>query len=276
MSDPDETKRLILATSGGSFGEPRGTYFDCDLADDADRYPTATLDFDRYLVQASSSEAPSVLCIMTATDARLKNVPMFEVALQARFDRVGASAHMMMVTYYSPGDRELQASIEAADIVYVSGGTSHLLNATLRRRRVDTLLAAAAERGAVLSGLSAGLCCWFSHINSSLAPQQVATTDGLGWFNALVAPHWDIEPTRHKPFHQALLDNPGLVGLAFDEHTAIEIRGDRFKLHQFAAGGQVRRGHYCETSGDYSFEPVEVCAELMPLSSLGITARRVG
>ena len=180
---------------------------------------------------------------------------------------------MMMLTYYAPDDDEVEARIDAADIIYVSGGTSHLLVPTLRRRRVDELLAAAADRGTVLTGLSAGLCCWWSRTNSHVTPDHVTTTEGLGWFDALVAPHFDIEPNRHKPFHQFLLDNPGVVGLAFDEHTAIEIRGDQFRLHKFHTGGQVHRGHYDETTGHYTFEPVEVSAEFTPLDSLGIAVR---
>ena len=273
MSTRTQTERHILATSGGSFGEPRGTYFNCDLSDNETHHPTTTLEIDNLLVHASRAEHDTltVLCIMTATDARLKNVAVFEQALTKRFEHAGASAvDMMMLTYYSPNDNEVEARIESADIIYVSGGTSHLLVPTLRRRRVDELLAAAAERGTILTGLSAGLCCWFSRTNSHVTPDHVTTTDGLGWFDALVAPHWDIAPKRHKPFHRYLLDHPGVVGLAFDEHTAIEIRGDMFRLHEFSTGGQVHRGHYCEATGHYSFEPVNTSWEFAPLSSLGI------
>ena len=261
-------QRHIIATSGGSFGEPRGTYFSCG-ADDASCYPEATTEIDKLVVQASRS-APRVLCIMTGSDNRLKNTDVFNEALRQRFSRVGATAETMMLTYYGPGDDEVKARIDAADIIYVSGGTSHLLIPTLRRRRVDALLADAAERGTVLTGLSAGLCCWFSRTNSHVTPDFVTTTEGLGWFDALVAPHFDIEPARHKPFHQHLLDNPGRVGLAFDEHTAIEIRDDQYRLHEFHTGGQVHRGHYSETTGHYTFEPVNISEQFAPLSSLGI------
>ncbi len=61
-----------------------------------------------------------------------------------------------------------------------------------------------------------------------------------------------------------------ILGLAFDEHTAIEIRGDMFRLHEFSTGGQVHRGHYCEATGHYTFDPVEVSSGFAPLSSLGI------
>ena len=261
-------ERHILATSGGSYGEPYGTY--SNDTGGFDTHPTTTHAIDRVVVQASRAAAPNVLCIMTGSDNRLKNVDMFDEALQNRFAHVGATAHMMMLTFYAPNDDEVKARIDAADIIYVSGGTSHLLVSTLRRRGVDKLLAAAAERGTVLTGLSAGLCCWFSRTNSHVTPDHVTTTDGLGWFDALVAPHWDIAPKRHKPFHQYLLDHPGTIGLTFDEHTAIEIKGDRYKLWQFHTGGQIHRGHYNETTGHYSFEPVEATTGFVPLSSLGI------
>lgn len=270
MSSQTSTKRIIVATSGGSFGEPRDTYFNCDVAEDEDCYASSTTDIDRVVVQASRSETPRLLCIVTGSDNRLKNIDVFNEALQDRFARVGATAEMMMLSFYAPNDDEVKARIDAADIIYVSGGTSHLLVLTLRRRHVDRLLAAAAEDGTVLAGLSAGLCCWFSRTNSHVTPDHVTTTEGLGWFDALVAPHWDIEPKRHKPFHQFLLDNPGTVGLAFDEHTAFEIRDDQYKLWQFHTRGQVHRGHYNESTGHYSFEPVGFSSGFASLSSLGI------
>lgn len=273
----DDSRYTIFASSGGNFGEPRDTYFDCDLPPDKDRYPDTLSDFDAKIVQASRSDHPGVLCIMTATDERLKNVPVFEAALKERFRRVNATAHMMMLTYYAPDDAHVEADIAAADIIYVSGGTSHLLNPTLKRRRVDRLLAGAAANGTILAGLSAGLCCWFSHINSGVVPGHAMTVEGLGWFRALIAPHWDTEPFREEPFRQMLADNPGLVGLAFDEHTGIEIRDDHFRLHEFGPGGYVRHlvHHQTENGGGHTFKPLAMTSEFAPLSSLGVEDLRV-
>lgn len=233
---PDSRSDItIIATSGGTFGEPRDTYFECGLPDGVSRYPALTKPIDSLVVEGARCIHPKVLCITTGSDPRLHNIPELGAALVERFKHAGAGAvEMMAITYYAPDDDEMRAAIESADVIYVSGGTSQLLNATLRRRGADWLLWRAAQRGTVLSGLSAGLCCWFSHVNSAVSTEgDVITTRGLGWFEALVAPHWDLEPKRHKPFHQTLLDNPGLVGLAFDEHTAIEIRGDKYRLHSF-------------------------------------------
>lgn len=273
MSEPIGSDRLpvIIATSGGNFGEPRGAYFDCDLENEEDCYARTTDSIDKLMIESAGVREPSVLCITTGSDPRLKDTEAFDTALADRFKRAGASStEVMALTYYGPDDEEMKSQIGSADVIYISGGTSHLLNATLRRRGADELLREAAMGGTVLCGLSAGLCCWFSHVNSAVTFDDVVVTRGLGWHGALVAPHWDIEPMRHRPFHMSLLERPGLVGLAFDEHTGIEIRGDRYRLHSFAGGGKVRRGHYCEETGVYSFSELEFCTELKELEGIGI------
>lgn len=261
----------IIATSGGSFGEHRDTYIDCDLPAGTEHYPQQTTPIDELILRASGQQSPRICCLMTASDDLVHNVSMLEGGLTKRFGGLGAKVETLRLNYYAPDDAQVKAQIEAADIIYVSGGNSYILNKTLRQRGVDKLLAAAAKKGTVLSGLSAGLCCWFSELSASNHNGAVVSvTDGLGWLKAFVAVHWDTHPFRHKHFHQALIDNPGLVGLTFDECTAIEVRGNAYRLHQFATGGQVCRGQYDGASGHYSFEPLEITPDLKPLSELGI------
>lgn len=263
-------KRTIIATSGGSFGEPRDVYFNCDLPAGVEHYPRQTDSIDQLILQATGLAAPRVCCLMTASADSLHNLDSLIEGLKERFGRWGGSVTPLRLTYHAPDDSELRAQLKSADVIYVSGGDSDTLNRTLRQRGADKLLVAAAERGAVLSGLSAGLCCWFSDINASTGKRFVNPVIGLGWFRALIAPHWDKESHRHYPFHKALLDNPGLVGLAFDECTAIEICDDKYRLYQFDKGGQVKRGYYDQTSGHYSFEPLEMTGDFKPLVDLGI------
>ena len=263
-------KRTIIATSGGSFGERRDAYFKCNLPDGVEHYPRQTDSIDQLILQATGKATPQVCCLMTASDDQLHNLDSLIDGLKERFGRWGGSVTPLRLTYHAPDDGEMQAKLGTADVVYVSGGASDTLNRILTQRGADKLLLGAAERGAILSGLSAGLCCWFSDINASIGGRFIIRGTGLGWFRALIAPHWDEESHRHRPFHKALLDNPGLVGLAFDDCTAIEIRDDRYRLHQFDKGGQVKRGCYDQTSGHYSFESLEITDDFKPLVDLGI------
>ena len=270
MIENRNIKPTIIATSGGSFGERRDAYLNCNLPDGVDRYPCQTDSIDQLILQATGKAEPRVCCLMTASDDPLHNLDSLIDGLKERFGRLGGSVRPLRLTYYAPDDSELQAQLGAADVVYVSGGNSDSLNRTLRQRGADKLLVEAAQRGAVLSGSSAGLCCWFSDISASTGGRFITRGTGLGWFRALIAPHWDKESHRHRPFHKALLDNPGLVGLAFDDCTAIEIRDDEYRLHQFDQGGQVKRGCYDQTSGDYSFDSLEITDDFKPLADLGI------
>lgn len=261
----------IIATSGGSFGELIGTYYSDEHEPGKYNHPKETAPIDELIMSKVQNKLPKVLCITTGSDPRMKNTAEFDNALTNRFKRAGAhSVDIMMLTYYRPQDSIIKDKMQQADIIYISGGTSHLLNATLKRRGVDVLLKEAALSGKILCGLSAGLCCWFSKINASVTFEDIVTAEGLSWMDAYIAPHWNTEPHRHKPFHQTVLDNPGLIGLAFDEHTAIEIQGDRYRLHRFGPGGNVYRAQYYDKTGHYSFYPLEFSEDLEPIDDLGI------
>lgn len=268
-----KSKHTIIASSGGSYGEHYSTYINPNpktLIKGAEYYPRQTGQIDELIISASGKKSPKVCCIMTASDGLLNNISNKITALKRRFTDCGAEVEFMRLSYYAPDDQEVKAQIESADIIYVAGGTSYILNKTLKKRGVDKLLLQATSQGTILSGLSAGLCCWFSDINSSTSG-SILRTKGQGWFKAYVAPHWDVEDFRHQPFHRTLIDDPGLVGLAFEDHTAIEIRDGQYRIHEFADGGNVYRALFDNKTGSYHFEPLKITTDFKPLTDIGIS-----
>jgi dipeptidase E len=72
------------------------------------------------------------------------------------------------------------AVLAAQDIVYVGGGNTANMLAVWRVHGVDRMLRAAWERGVILTGVSAGMICWFeAGVTDSFGP-LAALRDGLG------------------------------------------------------------------------------------------------
>ncbi|MGX9923677.1 Type 1 glutamine amidotransferase-like domain-containing protein [Streptomyces sp. NPDC002248] len=77
----------------------------------------------------------------------------------------------------------------AQDILYGGGGSTANLLAVWRARGVDRLMREAAERGALLCGISAGANCWTAaSLTASYGPLAVLA-DGLGLLPGSFCPH---------------------------------------------------------------------------------------
>ncbi len=73
--------------------------------------------------------------------------------------------------------KDLAAFVRAQDVFYVGGGNTANLLAVWRAHGLDVLLRRAWRAGAVLSGISAGMLCWF----------EGGLTDSFGSYQALDA-----------------------------------------------------------------------------------------
>lgn len=79
-----------------------------------------------------------------------------------KFDYAGCKVVSLDVVWDPvPGPEEIENKINSADIIVVSGGNTLYAVDTWRKLNIDTHLKKAMERGAVLSGGSAGAICWF-------------------------------------------------------------------------------------------------------------------
>ena len=123
--------------------------------------------------------------------------------------------------------------------MYVGGGNTLMMMKRWRRLGVDTVLEEAYRRGIVLSGLSAGCICWFSWGHSD----SMSFYDPEGWsyirvrgmglvVRALACPHYDSATAgieRRDDFQQMMRKHSGM-GLAIDDHCALEIVNDTYRV----------------------------------------------
>lgn len=131
---------------------------------------------------------------------------------------------------------DIAGPIGAADAIVVAGGNTANLLAIWRLHGVVDLVRAAYDRGAVLSGWSAGCICWFADgITDSYGTTLRPLGDGLGWLAGSVCPHYDGEPTRRPTYLEAMQTGrivPGYaiddgVGLHFADELLVEAVGAR-------------------------------------------------
>jgi peptidase E len=116
--------------------------------------------------------------------------------------------------------------IQSQDVIYVSGGNTANALAVWRVHGVDRLLRRFWESGGILTGVSAGMICWFGGcITDSYGP-LAPLRDGLGFLRGSACPHYDGERLRRPAYHRAMRAGlPG--GYAADDGAALHFAGPR-------------------------------------------------
>jgi peptidase E len=114
------------------------------------------------------------------------------------------------------------------DVFYVGGGSTANLLAVWRAHGLDKLLRRAWRSGAILSGISAGMICWFQGGLTDSFGHLQALDDGLGLIKAQACPHYNGEPERQAAFRQ-LLATAGGSGYAADDGAALHFAGTRLR-----------------------------------------------
>jgi dipeptidase E len=109
------------------------------------------------------------------------------------------------------------------DVIYVGGGNTANMLDVWQRQGVDRLLFQALDRGAVLTGGSAGGLCWFEGgTTDSYGPTLQLLHEGLGMIKGSYCPHYDAEDQRRPIFHAALLD--GSLEMGYASWNGVAIR----------------------------------------------------
>jgi peptidase E len=124
--------------------------------------------------------------------------------------------------------RDLADYVREQDIFYVGGGSTANLLAIWRAHGLDSLLRKAWRAGAVMSGISAGMLCWFQGGLTDSFGGLGELSDGLGLIKGYACPHYDGEPERRAAFHKLMISEPR-VGWAADDGVALHFAGTRLE-----------------------------------------------
>jgi len=144
------------------------------------------------------------------------------------YDRLrsrGTTTHLSFFPWPPPGLRELAL---AHDVILVSGGNTANALAIWRVQGFDEILREAWQAGALLTGWSAGMICWFEHaVTDSFGP-ELAPMEGLGFLPGSACPHYDGEE-RRRPVYTKLVANGFPAGIAADDDVGVHFVGTELR-----------------------------------------------
>jgi cyanophycinase len=149
--------------------------------------------------------------------------PDYAESFLATYTRLGAPEGYEVpirdpVAARDPKNAELLAN---AGLIYLGGGDTEQLLASMAGSPALDAVASAYDQGAVIAGTSAGaiaLAAWGVSLNAGVLR-------GWGWLtNTIVSVHHAAD--RDRLLGQALQDHPDAIGIALPEHAALAIGPD--------------------------------------------------
>lgn len=182
---------------------------------------------DRFLLDslALDGRKPRVVCLPTAAgkegDGSINRWSNMGVE---HFQKLGADVSALrIIDRASADDPQFESTLEAADLIYFSGGDPNYLYQTLNGSRAWNAAQKAWTRGAIYAGCSAGAMI----LGQKLPNFRMfgnGTPSAFGVMSAsYVLPHFDAMPAMFKPMVTALRKTlkDGEYALGVDEDTAL-------------------------------------------------------
>jgi len=184
----------------------------------------------RLLTQARKASPAKVVCIPAAAgeegDARVERWMRMGVE---HFTRLGAHAQgVRIVDRASADDRQGAALIEAADLIYFSGGNPLYLYQTMTGTRAWAAVETAWRRGATYAGCSGGAMILGAYVPDVRSPDR-KVYPAFNWVaHAFILPHFDrlesFRPGVTAATRSRLAEGEFILGI--DENTALVGRLD--------------------------------------------------
>ena len=202
-----------------------------------------------------------------------------------KFVEAGCQVQGVKLSREGNDDESMTKIVNEADVIIISGGNTLYAMDMWKHTKMDQLLKAAADRGAVLSGGSAGAICWFDgghsdsadpdtykapmikEYTSDVAPTDESTTleEGqeakpwkyirvgcLSFLPGLVCPHADKVQSngvlRVTDFNEMLLRHKGERGICIDHFAALVVDGDDYSVLSLPGrpGSVMENGDFSE------------------------------
>jgi peptidase E len=171
-------------------------------------------------LRLSGADRPRVCLVMTASGDN----DQYLTSMYSALSNVGCDVDHLAL--FSQPNRRPEDALGAADVIWVGGGSVANLLALWRLHGVDTAMAEAWERGAILGGVSAGSICW--HVGGptdSFGVELQPVTNGLGLLPYGNGVHYDSELQRRPLMHQLVGDGTLPTSYATDDGIGILYEG---------------------------------------------------
>lgn len=193
-----------------------------------------SLKLEKYLLSLCSKQNPKICFLPQASNESRDYILKFYQSF------LSLGAQPSWISLFGNVRDGYKEQLLNSDIIYVGGGNTRSMLALWREWGVDEILKQAYERGVILSGLSAGMLCWFQWgITDSVKP--LGFVQGLGLISGTGCPHYDTEPDRPPFFEQSVHEGKVPPGYALYDHTGAHfIDGKLFKAVKSRTGKKVK------------------------------------
>lgn len=176
---------------------------------------------DDYTLSLVGRKRPRICFIPTASGDAEGYIDRF----MAAFGPSRASATVLRLFHPERDRIAPERLIASQDILYIGGGSVANALAIWRLHGIDRLLKEFWADGRVLTGVSAGMNCWFRGcITDSFGP-LAPIRQGLGILSGSACPHYDGERDRRPAFRGAILAGDLPAGYAADDGAALHFVG---------------------------------------------------
>ena len=178
---------------------------------------------DRYILELSDKEKPTVCFIPTASGDSDKYIVQF----YSTYTHLPCQpSHLSL---FFPHTADLRSFLLEQDTIYVGGGNTKSLIALWREWELDKILREAWENGVILAGLSAGSICWFEQGLTDSIPGKFTVLECLGFLKGSNCPHYDGEPERRPAYHRLLFQGLISSGYAADDGVGLHFVDDKLE-----------------------------------------------
>lgn len=166
---------------------------------------------DRFILSLSEKKDPKVCFIGTGSGDSERYRDNFYSAYKK------LPCQPTHLSLFKPPTRDFESFIRDQDIVHVGGGNTKNLLCLWKEWGLDKVLLSAYQSGLILTGMSAGMICWFEECVTDSYGDQLKPLDGLGILKGSACPHFDGEADREPTYLKLLNERKIKGGLALDD-----------------------------------------------------------
>ena len=155
--------------------------------------------------------------------------------------------------------KTVENKFKREDIIFLPGGNTLEYMKKIRKFGLGSYIGAAAERGAILAGISAGaIMCFECGCSDSrkteCVPKKYTKVKGLGLFNGLIAPHFSSSDRVYDIKRMLKSSKVDAIAFGIDECAALYINNDEYKVISSSKDAKVFKCY--NLKGEYN------CVEL--------------
>ncbi len=199
---------------------------------------------EKYLLALAEKKNPRICFVGTASGDSESYIQKFYSA----FTALGGIPSHIALTQTPPAN--LDNFLEAQDLIYVGGGNTANLIRIWKDTAFDIAVKKAYRNGLILTGLSAGMICWF----------EEGTTDSFGDLRAMnclgilkgsASPHFDSEVERRPKLIELIRNDKISGGIALDDGVGALYLNENLKECVSSHRG-LKAYHFADKTADES------------------------